>query len=211
MRGRSWNGGDAGRRVVVPYIRRLGATSVHSYSVILTMITWEARQFVAGHSALSGGNRLTLERRPPIESALAAVQAEQIPWRRVHPATRCGVDGVLVKVLAPDSAWTVQQPRSQSASVVVAVNTERRAGFTGDAELEEESWLIQRWGNELRSSVLKSGHQWKQDLTVHLPRSSIVPPPSAIISVGAEKHYGHPSPSSSPNTIARHSHVSHRP
>lgn len=194
--GRSWNGGDAGRRVVVPYIRRLGGE-------VATFILTHP------HDDHVGGAASVLEATPPAawwepayvgtsptyRSALLAVQARGIPWHRVHPGDTLNIDGVRVRALAPDSAWTVQQTDPNLASVVVAVEFgSTRWLFTGDAEIEEEAWLIERWGNALQSSVLKSGHHGSKTSS-SAPFLDVVNPAVALISVGADNTYGHPSPS----------------
>lgn len=192
--GRSWNGGDAGRRVVVPYIRRLGG------EVSAFILSHPHDDHVGGAASLLQAIRPALwwepayvGTSPTYRNALKAVQSAGIPWHRVHPGDTLRVDGVLIRALAPDSAWTVQQTDPNLASVVVAVefgNT--RWLFTGDAEIEEEEWLISRWGDALQSSVLKSGHHGSKTSS-SAPFLDAVRPAVALISVGADNTYGHPS------------------
>ncbi len=194
--GRSWNGGDAGRRVVVPYIRRLGG------EVAAFILSHPHDDHVGGAASLIAAIPPALwwepayvGTSPTYRNALKAVQSEGIPWHRVHPGDTLRVDGVLVRALAPDSAWTVQQTDPNLASVVVAVEFGSvRWLLTGDAEVEEEEWLIKRWGDALQSSVLKSGHHGSKTSS-SAPFLDVVRPVVALISVGADNTYGHPSPS----------------
>ena len=65
--------------------------------------------------------------------------------------------------------------------------------FTGDAELSEENFLVDTYGNALKSTVYKVGHHGSISST-----SSnflrMVKPEVAVISVGKNNTYGHPSP-----------------
>ena len=62
--------------------------------------------------------------------------------------------------------------------------------FTGDAEREEEHDILNA-GYELNSTVLKVGHHGNESSTSY-PFLRAVMPQYAIISVGADNKYGHP-------------------
>ena len=65
--------------------------------------------------------------------------------------------------------------------------------FTGDAELTEEDYLINTYGNSLRSTVYKVGHHGSNSSTSST-FMRMVKPEVAVISVGKNNTYGHPSP-----------------
>lgn len=96
-------------------------------------------------------------------------------------------------VLGPDSAWTAVQHNANEASVVMMVSYRGvRFLLTGDAEGEEEEWLVEHLGDELRADVLKLGH--------HGSRTSSTPafveavkPSLGVVSVGIANRYKHPS------------------
>jgi competence protein ComEC len=126
-------------------------------------------------------------------AALAVSARRGIQWHRVHPGDTLRVDGVLITVLAPDSAWTVASKDPNDASTVLMVEYgHTRFILMGDAEGPEEAWIRQRWGDSsLHADVLKAGH--------HGSRTSSTPgfldavhPGLAVISVGAGNTYGHP-------------------
>jgi len=194
--GRRWEGGDAGRRVVVPYIQRLGgpvAAFVMSHahddhvggaeSVIRALhpARWWEPAFVTTSSAY--------------RASLAELRSEHTPWQRVHPGDAMHIDGVRFEVVAPDSAWTAAQHDANETSVILRVQYRDKVFLlTGDAEANEEAWLIAHTPAEhLRADVLKLGH--------HGSRTSSTPafidavrPSLGVVSVGAGNRYGHPSP-----------------
>ncbi len=194
--GPSWDGGDAGRRAVIPYVQRRGGAvalmvlshahedHVGGAASVITALTprqWWEPAFVTS----SSGYR----------KALVALRASGQPWRRVHPGQRWQLDGVSIEVLAPDSSWTAAQHDANETSVVLRVSYGRRRFlFMGDAEQQEESWLLERLpADALRADVLKLGH--------HGSRTSsgaafvrAVDPVVGLVSVGAGNSYRHPSP-----------------
>jgi beta-lactamase superfamily II metal-dependent hydrolase len=113
----------------------------------------------------------------------------------VYPGQRWQLDGVSIDVLAPDSSWTAAQHDANETSVVLRVGYGRRRFlFMGDAEGDEEAWLLERLPAEaLQADVLKVGH--------HGSRTSsgaafvrAVNPLVGLVSVGAGNRYRHPSP-----------------
>jgi competence protein ComEC len=194
--GRSWTGGDAGRRTVVPYVRRLGGDvdafflshphDDHVGGARSVLLALQPAQW--WEPAYAGTS-------PTYRAALLEIQAEHIPWHRAHPGDSVRIDGVLIRTLAPDSAWTSVQTDPNLASVVVTVEYGKAHWlFTGDAEIEEEQWLIARWGGVLSASVLKAGHHGSKTSS-SAPFLDLVNPALALVSVGAGNTYGHPSPS----------------
>lgn len=194
--GRRWDGGDAGRRTVVPYLRRRGG---------------EVAAFVMSHAHddHAGGAASVAEALAPREwwepafvttsagyrAALIAVRRAGVAWKRARPGDTLHIDRVFVTVVAPDSAWTAAQHDANETSVVLRV----RYGdvsflLTGDAETSEEGWMLQHADPDaLRTDVLKLGH--------HGSRTSSTPafldavePRLGLVSVGADNRYGHPSP-----------------
>ena len=194
--GPSWDGGDAGRRAVVPYVQRRGGAVAlmvlsHAHedhvggaaSVIraLSPRQWWEPAFVTSSSGYRG--------------ALMALRESGQLWRRVHPGQRWQLDGVSIDVLAPDSSWTAAQHDANETSVVLRVGYGRRRFlFMGDAEGDEEAWLLAHLPAEaLQADVLKLGHHGSRTSSgaafVHA-----VNPLVGLVSVGAGNRYRHPSP-----------------
>jgi competence protein ComEC len=193
--GRIWEGGDAGRRTVVPYIAHRGG---------------QLDAFVLSHphaDHVGGAASVIQALRPRIyfdgafiaanaayRSSLLASRDEQTQWRRVHPGDSVVVDEATIVFLAPDSAFAAALPDPNNASAVALVRVgEVRMLMMGDAEREEERWLLEHAAELLRADVLKVGHHGSS--TSSTPEFlDAVRPRIALVSVGAGNTYGHPSP-----------------
>jgi competence protein ComEC len=193
--GRTWRRGDAGRSVVVPYVRRRGG-NVHA--------------FVMSHPHADhvGGGASVLRWLKPrsvwdpafpgptasYRDALALAAQRSIRWRRVTPGDSIAADGVAITFLAPDSAWTasLSDPNEASAVALVTFGSVKFL-LTGDAEHALESWLIFNAGHLLDVDVLKVAHHGSRTSSTEEFLDATTPR-LAIISVGAENAYAHPSP-----------------
>ncbi len=192
--GRAWPGGDAGRSTVVPYLRRYGG------AVALFVLTHPHADHAGGAATVmralhpatywDGAFAGTSD---PYHASLLAADSARVPWHRAHPGDTLAVDGVVVRVLAPDSAWMTGLRDPNAASVVTLVEYGGvRFLLTGDAEAGEEDRLVARYGDGLRAAVLKVAHHGSK--TSSTPGFlAAVHPRLAIISVGAGNTYGHPS------------------
>ena len=95
--------------------------------------------------------------------------------------------GAQVRILGP----TDPQAEGNNSSIVLKVTFgDTSFLFTGDAELEEEQELLES-GYDLESTVLKVGHHGSDTSTSYLFLRT-VNPQYAVISVGADNTYGHP-------------------
>jgi len=193
--GGAWRGNDAGRRIVIPYLRRRGGP------LAALIISHPHADHVGGAATVVSALRpgLFLDGAYVHPSAdyrrtLAAVLNGGTRWLRAHPGDTLVVDGVHVRVIAPDSAWARKLTDPNEASVVAVVEFgELRFLLVGDAERETEEWLLSRDSLALRADVLKVGHHGS--VTSTTPRFlAAVRPRVALISVGAANGYGHPNP-----------------
>ena len=92
-----------------------------------------------------------------------------------------------VRILGP----TDPQAEGNNSSIVLKVTFgDTSFLFTGDAEWEEEQELLES-GYDLESTVLKVGHHGSDTSTSYLFLRT-VNPQYAVISVGADNTYGHP-------------------
>jgi competence protein ComEC len=192
--GPAWRGGDAGRSNIMPFILRRGG-NVEAFvlshphtdhvggaaSVISALnphVYWDAA-FAGGSQAYS--------------ASLLAAERGNVQWRRVHPGDSAQIDGVTISFLAPDSTWTValKDPNLSSTIALIKYGTVRFL-LVGDAELPEEDWLVDRYGDALRADVLKVAHHGSSTSSSERFLRA-VQPSLAVISVGAGNKYGHPS------------------
>jgi competence protein ComEC len=185
--------GDAGRRVVVPFLRQAGATQLAA--------------IVATHAHLDhfGGlpavldafdPAFVLEPGQPVPDAgylgfLGAVESDGAQWRPARRGDRLELDGVSIEVLSPDSAWAVSQTDINEESVVLLVTYgTTRLLLAGDAGVPTEAHLAGRVG---RVTLLKVGHHGSRGATSDRWLDELQPV-EAVISVGTRNRYGHPAP-----------------
>jgi competence protein ComEC len=192
--GPRWTGGDAGRRTVVPYVRRLGG------EVALFVMTHPHDDHAGGAASVVRALKVPrwwepafVTASPGYRAALKALQQQGSVWERVRPGVEFTLDGVTLTVLAPDSAWTAAQSDANESSVVLRVAYGRhRFLLTGDAEREEEAWMLAHVDHaQLQADVLKVGHHGSRTST-SAPFLAAVAPRLAIASLGAGNRYGHP-------------------
>ncbi|MBK6487911.1 MAG: DNA internalization-related competence protein ComEC/Rec2 [Gemmatimonadetes bacterium] len=192
--GGGWRGGDAAASIVWPYLRRFGGDIVY---------------LVMSHPHLDhiGGVPTLLERAAPdtlwdggyvsastaYRDALRAAQAHRRTWRHVAAGDSLSFDGVAVTVLAPDSAWLASLADPNEGSVVLRLSYGAVSVLlTGDAEAGEEAWLLARYGDALRADVLKVAHHGSATSSTAAFLDA-VRPRVALVSVGTDNSYGHPS------------------
>ncbi|MEO7822619.1 MAG: DNA internalization-related competence protein ComEC/Rec2 [Gemmatimonadaceae bacterium] len=192
--GPAWDGGDAGRTTILPYLRRYrGALEAFVLSHPHTDHVGGAASVLAElepptywDAAFAGGSVAYI-------ASLATARSEGIEWRRVHPGDAMTIDGVRIWFLAPDSAWTAGLTDPNLASTVTMIEYGVvRFLLVGDAELEEEEWLLRTYPAGLRADVLKVAHHGSSTSSSDAFLAA-VSPRAAIISVGARNKYGHPS------------------
>ncbi|MDB4888555.1 MAG: internalization-related competence protein ComEC/Rec2, partial [Gemmatimonadetes bacterium] len=191
--GRSWIGGDAGRNTVAPYLAHLGG------DVALFVLSHPHADHVGGAASLfamlhprrfldpgyAGGSQ-------PYRDALAEARKDGIPWQRVHPGDSLVVDDIVLTALAPDSVWTSKlHDANLASSVLMARIGTARILFTGDAEAEEEEWLLEHYPDALHADVLKVAHHGSSTSTTSQFLAAVAPR-IALVSVGAHNSYGHP-------------------
>ena len=193
--GPAWATGDAGRNVINPYLQHRGGglemfvlshphtDHVGGAASVLNALRphdyWDA--------AFAGGSQAYI-------ASLKAARKDGIRWHRVHPGKDLLVDGVRIRFLAPDSAWTVSLHDPNLASTIALIEYGSvRFLLTGDAEKPEEDWLLAHSPDELHADVLKVGHHGSATSTSDAFLAA-VNPRAALISVGAHNVYHHPSP-----------------
>ena len=191
--GRMWNGGDAGRSTVIPYLRRRGGDLAlfilsHPHADHVGGATSVLKAFHPAFyrdAAFAGGSN-------PYHESLVTAQAIGTPWSRVHPGDSVVIDGVVVRFLAPDSVWTagLTDPNLASTIAVVRYGSVRFL-LTGDAEAPEEAWLLAHESDALQADVLKVGHHGSSTSSTARFLDA-VHPRVAVVSVGVGNSYGHP-------------------
>jgi competence protein ComEC len=102
---------------------------------------------------------------------------------------------VLSPERAPGCAGVSRPDGGNHQSVVIQIRYgETAILLAGDAEAEEESRMVEQFGGMLRSDALKVAHHGAATgTTAGFPRQVV--PSIAVLSVGRENRYSHPSDS----------------
>jgi competence protein ComEC len=184
---------DAGRRVVVPFLRRQGAGRV-----AVVVATHGDADHLGGMPAVveAFDPELVLEPgeplgRPLYLEFLARVEASGARWHPARAGDRIEVDDVALEVLSPDSLWMTLPLDVNEHGVVLRVSYGAvRLLFQADAGLPVEARLAGRVGPV---ELLKVGHHGSRSATSDGWLDELAPH-EAVISVGRHNHYGHPTP-----------------
>ena len=184
---------DAGRRVVVPFLRDQGVGRV-----AVVVATHGDADHLGGLPAVVEAfpPELVLEPgeplgRPLYLEFLAGVEASGARWHGARAGDRVEVDGVVLEVLSPDSLWLRLPLDVNDHGVVLRVTYETvHLLFQADAGLPVEGRLA---GTVGRVDLLKVGHHGSRTATSDEWLDELAPR-EAVISVGRNNHYGHPAP-----------------
>jgi len=122
-------------------------------------------------------------------------------YREIDSAAQFAIASTTVDILYPDHSLVFnsdipgekKEANANNTSIVMQV----RAGntsvlLTGDAEEELEEYLVRRYGEKLRSHILKMGHHGSASSSIQ-PFLDMVQPRDTIASAGFENKYSHPS------------------
>ena len=186
-------GNDAGRRVVVPYLRAHGA-----HGLALLISTHSDADHLGGLPAVIAAfpPRLVIEpgeplARPLYFEFLAALEEAGSRWRAARAGDRITLDSVEIQVLSPDDAWMdVPVDVNDHGVVVLVTYGTTRILFQADAGVPVETRLAGTVGHV---DLLKVGHHGSRSASSDAWLAELAPP-VAVISVGARNRYGHPAP-----------------
>jgi competence protein ComEC len=190
--GPRWQGGDAGRSVVLPFFRRQGVTGLE-----VVFVSHGDADHLGGVpavvEALAPG--LVLDPGQPLGTGLYLEYLEALDgigsdWRAARTGDVVTVDSVTFEVIHPSSQWVEGQLSPNENSLVLRVSYGCfSALLTGDVGQPAESAILDQVG---QADVLKVGHHGSAGSTTS-EWLGAVSPRVAVISVG-NNTYGHPAP-----------------
>lgn len=189
-------GGDAGRRVVLPFLRRNGARGLAAL-----LISHGDGDHLGGVPVVAAAlhPELVLEPGQPLGTTLylqhlAVVDREGLSWQAARTGDTVVVDSVTIAVLHPSAHWIARQTVPNENSLVLRISYGCfDAILAGDAGAPAESTLLAAGAQSLADvDVLKVGHHGSRNGTTE-PWLDVLQPRVALISVG-RNGYGHPAP-----------------
>lgn len=176
-------------------LRRLGVNKIPL--VILTHLhadhTGGLAGVLAGRSVGAVGIGPLRKPEWALDEVLQRTRQQHVPVMTLTAGHRARWPGLDIEVLGPSGALAASRDEQDAndASLVVMATTEAgRVLLTGDIELRGQGQLLAT-GAELRAEVLKVPHHGSRFTSPRFLQA--VRPRLAVISVGADNDYGHPS------------------
>ncbi len=198
--GPSFGERDAGREVIVPFLRRYGARRID-----LFVLSHPDQDHVGGFEAVHQSVPVfrILDSGHAVPSAsygrfLARAEEEGIRWLAAADGDAITLDGTTIQILGPPprAGSGAQHDGTNESSLLLRTSIDRALVYlnTGDATVEEEAELLsRREPATLRADVLKVGHHGSRTSTSE-EFLAAVRPALAIVSAGRRNRYGHPHP-----------------
>jgi len=185
-------GQDAGARIVVPFLRRQGVRRLAA-----VVATHGEADHLGGFPAVLAAvpADLALEPGEALGSGvyrdwLASLARGGVRWHPARAGDSLVADGVVLRVLHPDSAWLARGLSANENAVVVRVEFGAfRALLPGDAGLPME---VARARDAGWTTVLKVSHHGSRSATGPSWLAALTPS-ICVVSVGVNT-FGHPAP-----------------
>ncbi len=189
---------DAAGRVIMPFLRQIGVSRIdvvitshpHSDHMGSMHEILAEKDLSFGELWVSGFIHPTVSNK----KMLAAAKRRKVP---VHAPS---IADLPIKIdLGPDVAFYIlygdpnAEDPNNSSIIVKLIYGQISFLFTGDAEEREERACVVRWGNALKSDILKVGHHGSKTSSTATFLNQIKPE-VAVISVGSYNTFGHPNP-----------------
>ncbi|WP_058993677.1 lamin tail domain-containing protein [Haloarcula sp. CBA1127] len=126
------------------------------------------------------------------ERYLDAVEAHNVTLYETREGDRIPFSGVETTVLGPPEPYLENAARNENSIVLRIEHGETSFLFTGDAEDDQEAYLVDTYGAALRATVLKAGHHGSASSTSG-PLLDAAAPRAVVVSSAYDSQYGHPS------------------
>lgn len=180
---------DAAERVIVPFLRHRGIRSVD-----LLVLTHPHADHIGGWAGLRRAMTVRqvwwgADHREGPEDLLKAVGEAEPDVPGI--GTRFEAGAAHLEVLGPIRTATSYAHVNDGSLVVMLRHGARRVLFMGDAEVESEAELVERYGAGLRADLLKVGHHGSRSSSTQVFLRE-VRPEHAVISLGRDNGFGFP-------------------
>ena len=122
---------------------------------------------------------------------LDAVEEHDVTLYETREGDTISFGEVNVDVLGPPEPYLEGEARNENSIVFKLTHGETSFLLSGDAEDDQEEYLIDTYGDELQSTVLKAGHHGSSSSSSE-PFLDAVDPQAVVVSSAYDSRYGHP-------------------
>jgi len=125
------------------------------------------------------------------EEYLDAVAAHDVTLLETREGDAIPMEGVTVQVLGPPDPYLEGEARNENSVVLKLTFGATSFLLTGDAEDDQEAYLVDRYGDGLEATVLKAGHHGSSSST-SAALLEAADPGAVVVSSAYDSRYGHP-------------------
>ena len=125
------------------------------------------------------------------ESYLDALEEYDVDLVETREGDPLPVEGVETQVMGPPDPYLESSARNENSIVLKLTFGKTSFLLTGDAEDDQEAYLVDEYGPQLRATVLKAGHHGSASSTSG-PLLDAAQPQAVVVSSAYDSQYGHP-------------------
>ena len=125
------------------------------------------------------------------EEYLDTVEEHDVTLYQTREDDSISFEGVSVDVLGPPEPYLENEARNENSIVLRLQYGDVNFLWTGDAEVSQESYLVEEYGDELDSTIYKAGHHGSSSSSSGALLDA-AQPEAAIVSSAYDSRYGHP-------------------
>jgi competence protein ComEC len=122
---------------------------------------------------------------------LDAVEQHGVTLYETREGDAIPFEEVDVQVMGPPEPYLESEARNENSIVLKLLHGQTSFLFTGDAENDQEEYLVEEYGSQLGATVLKAGHHGSRSSTSDQLLDA-VQPKTVIISSAYDSRYDHP-------------------
>jgi len=122
---------------------------------------------------------------------LDAVETHNVTLYEARAGDTIPFEGVTAEILGPPEGYLDGEDRNENSLVVQLHHGQASFLFTGDAEADAEQFLVNEYGGQLETTVLKAGHHGSSSSTGDRLLDATTPA-AVVISSPYDSQYDHP-------------------
>ena len=122
---------------------------------------------------------------------LDAIEAHDVTLYETREGDTINFGDVDVDVLGPPDPYLENEDRNENSIVLKLTHGQTSFMLSGDAEDDQEAYLVDEYGSELSSTILKAGHHGSASSSSGAFLDA-VDPQAVVISSAYDSQYGHP-------------------